>query len=396
MFQFRAYRFKYYSIRLIFFITCLSLLGVQVIGSATDDGSDRKQLVCFAVGLVIMLFLSIVDYHFILKFHWLIYLVNLGLLIYVKVAGDSGGGAQRWIRFGSSGLGIQPSELAKICIILFFAWMLHKYQEQMNSPKILALAGALFLLPFVLIYKQPDLSSSIVLLVIFCSILFLAGLSYWYIGGVLAVGIPAFSFLMYKILQPGQTLINNYQKSRFLGFLYQDSSAEELARLGLDISQINAINYQQKNSVLAIGSGQLWGKGLENNTVASVKNGNFLSEPQTDFIYAIVGEELGFVGALAVILLLLFIALECLWIARNAKDLSGRLIAGGMAAVIAFQSFFNMGVATWILPNTGLPLPFVSYGMSSLMSLLLGMGVVLNVSVQRELTFKEALYTEYE
>lgn len=393
MFQLREYRFKYYNIRLVLFISCLVLLGVQVIGSAIDDGSDKKQLVCFLVGLVIMLFLSLVDYHFILKFHWLIYLVNLGLLVYVKIAGDEGGGAQRWIRFGS--IGLQPSELAKICSILFFAWMLQKYKDKINSLRVLVMAGTLFAVPFLLIYKQPDLSSSVVFLVVFCCLLFMAGLSYWYIIGALAVGVPAFSFLMYKILQPGQTLINNFQKNRILGFLYQDSSAAELAKRGLDISEINAINYQQKNSVLAIGSGQLFGKGLDNNTVASVKNGNFLSEPQTDFIYAIVGEELGFVGALAVIVLLFLIVVECLRIAANAKDMSGKLIAGGMASLIAFQSFFNMGVATWILPNTGLPLPFVSYGMSSLMSLMIGMGVLLNVSIQRELTFKEVLYTEY-
>lgn len=393
MFQFREYRFKYYSIRLVLFISCLVLLGVQVIGSSIHDGSDKKQLICFFVGLALMLFLSIVDYHFILKFHWIIYVVNLALLIYVKVAGDEGGGAQRWIRFG--GIGIQPSELAKVCIILFLAWMLQKYKDKINSPRVLLAAGILFAVPFLLIYTQPDLSSSVVFFAVFCAILFLAGLSYWYIAGVLAVGTPVFAFLLYKIMQPGQTLINNYQKMRFLGFLYQDSTAEELTRLGMNISDINAINYQQKNSVLAIGSGQLWGKGLDNNTVASVKNGNFLSEPQTDFIYAIVGEELGFVGALAVIVLLFLIAIECLWIAKNAKDMSGRLIAGGMASVIAVQSFFNMGVATWILPNTGLPLPFVSYGMSSLMSLMIGMGVVLNVSIQRELTFKEVLYTEY-
>lgn len=394
MFQFREYRFRYYNFRLVLYIICVSLLGVQVIGSAINDGSDKKQLLCFIVGLVIMLFLSVVDYHFVLKFYWLIYLLNLGLLIYVKYKGDSGNGAQRWIRFGGS-FGIQPSELAKICMILFFARFFQKYQEKLNSPRVLLFAFALFGLPLYLILKQPDLSSSVVLLAIFCSILFLAGLSYWYIGGACALGVPVLSFALYKILQPGQTLVSNYQKNRFLGFLYQDSSAEELTRRGLDIAQINAINYQQKNSMLAIGSGQLFGKGLHNNTITSVKNGNFLSEQQTDFIYAIVGEELGFAGALAVIVLLLLIALECLWIAKNAKDLSGKLIAGGMAAIIAFQSFFNMGVATWILPNTGLPLPFVSYGMSSLMSLMIGMGVVLNVSIQRELTFKEVLYTEY-
>ena len=103
----------------------------------------------------------------------------------------------------------------------------------------------------------------------------------------MAVGIPSLSFLIYKILQPGQTLITNYQKSRLLGFLYQNSSAEELAKHGLDINQINAINYQQKNSMLAIGSGQLLGKGLHNNTITSVKNGNFIPEPQTDFIFSV-------------------------------------------------------------------------------------------------------------
>lgn len=364
MFRFRDYRFKYYSIRLVLLIICISVLGIQVIGSAINDGSDKRQMIGFIVGLVIMLFLSVVDYHFVLKFYWLIYLANLALLIYVKIAGDSGGGAQRWIRFGS--IGIQPSELAKVCIILFFAKLLEKYQEKVSSFKVVFMSLCLFGLPFLLIYKQPDLSSSLVFFVVFCTIIFVAGLSYWYIGGAAAIGIPAISFLLYKVLQPGQTLISDYQKNRFLGFLYQDSTAQEIAKRGLDISAINAINYQQKNSVLAIGSGQLYGKGLANNTITSVKNGNFLSEPQTDFIYAIVGEELGFIGALAVIVLLLWIALECLWIARNAKDMSGRIIASGMAAIIAFQGFMNMGVATWILPNTGLTLPFVSYGLSSI------------------------------
>ena len=182
-------------------------------------------------------------------------------------------------------------------------------------------------------------------------------------------------------MQDGQTILSDYQKARILGFLYQDS----------DDPLIVSINYQQKNSVLAIGSGQLMGKGLNNNTITSVKNGNFLSEPQTDFIFSIIGEELGFVGSVAVVMLLCFIVIECLWIAFHAKDTAGRIIAGGMAAAIGFQSFINLGVATWILPNTGLTLPFVSYGMSSLMSLLIGIGVVLNVSIQRHMTFKETL-----
>ena len=142
--------------------------------------------------------------------------------------------------------------------------------------------------------------------------------------------------------------------------------------------------YQQLNSVMAIGSGQLWGKGLNNNVIASVKNGNFISEPETDFIFAVIGEELGFVGSCTVIVLLFLIALECISIARQAKDLSGTIIACGMAAIIGFQSFMNIAVATMIMPNTGIPLPFVSYGLTSLVSLFIGMGFVLNVRLQRK------------
>ena len=387
MFRFKEYRFKYYDFRLILFITALSILGVMVIGSAGADNDDKKQFICFLVGLVIMVFLSIVDYHFILKFSWLMYIFNIGLLLLLKFIGEKGGGAQRWIRFGS--IGIQPSELAKIILILFFAKFFQKYQEKLNTIQVIIASIGLFGVPLYLVYKQPDLSTSVVIILLFCVMIYVAGLSYAIIGSLLAIALPAGSFLLYKILQPGQQIIGDYQKNRLLGFLYQNSDNPNI-----DLAMINEINYQQKNSVLAIGSGQLWGKGLNNNTIASVKNGNFISEPQTDFIYSIVGEELGFVGAAAVIILLLLISLECLWIAKHAKDLSGKIICVGMASLIALQGFVNMGVATWILPNTGLILPFVSYGMSSLMSLMIGMGIVLNIGIQREPTFKEVLYTD--
>jgi rod shape determining protein RodA len=134
--------------------------------------------------------------------------------------------------------------------------------------------------------------------------------------------------------------------------------------------------------MMAIGSGQLWGKGLNNNTISSVKNGNFIAEPQTDFIFTIVGEELGFVGSCAVVILLFLITLECLSVARKAKDIAGTCIATGMAALVGFQSFVNIAVATGLFPNTGVPLPFVSYGLTSLVSLYIGMGFVLNVRLQ--------------
>lgn len=383
MFQWKEYRFRYFDFRLVLFILALSIIGVLVIGSAAPDaGYDTKQLACLIVGSVIMLFLALVDYHFVLKFYWLIYVLNIGLLLVVRFFGDAGGGAQRWIRFGS--VGLQPSELAKIFIILFFAKLFWKYEHRVNSFKMIFASVFLFGIPLALVFIQPDLSTSIVLVALFCSLLFLANLSYKIILGVSIVIIPTVSVLFYKILQEGQTILNDYQRARILGFLYQDS----------DDPLITSINYQQKNSVLAIGSGQLSGKGLNNNTITSVKNGNFLSEPQTDFIFSIVGEELGFVGSVIVVLLICLIIIECLWIAFHAKDLAGKIIAGGMAAWLAFQSFINLGVATWILPNTGLTLPFVSYGMSSLMSLLIGMGIVLNVSLQRPRTFKETLNSD--
>lgn len=144
----------------------------------------------------------------------------------------------------------------------------------------------------------------------------------------------------------------------------------------------NAEGYQQTNSQIAIGSGQLFGKGLNNNEIASVKNGNFISEPQTDFIFAIIGEELGFVGGCVVVILCFLIAIECVLAATRASDIEGKIICSGMAALVGFQSFFNIGVATGVIPNTGLPLPFVSYGLTSLISLFMGMGFVLNVRLQ--------------
>ena len=140
--------------------------------------------------------------------------------------------------------------------------------------------------------------------------------------------------------------------------------------------------YQQQNSIMAIGSGQLLGKGLYNTDVNSVKNGNFISEPQTDFIFAVVGEEMGFLGSALIIILLLLITIECIIIAKRAKDLSGRLLCCGVAALIGFQSFVNICVVTGLMPNTGLPLPFVSYGLTSLVSSFIGIGLVLNVGLQ--------------
>ena len=157
---------------------------------------------------------------------------------------------------------------------------------------------------------------------------------------------------MSLILQPDQTLSENYQRTRILAFLDPETYVMEEA-------------YQQNNSVTAIGSGQLDGKGYKNNEVSSVKNGNYILEPQTDFIFAVIGEEFGFKGTCLVIDLIILIGLECLSIARRASDAAGMIIAAGMGSLVVFQSFINIGVTTFLLPNTGLPLPVVSYGLTS-------------------------------
>ena len=220
-----------------------------------------------------------------------------------------------------------------------------------------------------LIVMQPNLSTTICVAALFCALLYIAGLSYKIVGPALLILIPAVIIFLTIAVQPNQPLLKDYQQKRILAWLEPEKYTDE-------------DSYQQLNSVKAIGSGQLLGKGYDNDEATSVKNGNFVSEPQTDFIFAVVGEELGFIGCVIVIVLLLLIVFECILIAKNAKDLGGRLICCGMAALIGFQSFINICVTTGLMPNTGLPLPFVSYGLTSLMSLFIGLGLVLNVGLQ--------------
>ena len=364
--MFRQYKLRDYDFRLIIFVVTLSIIGILAVGSAKSDLMTR-QIAGVAVGVVIMLIASFIDYSFILYFYGYLYIVNILLLLSVTFFGRNIGGAQRWVNI--LGIQFQPSETAKILLILFFAQFIMKYRDSINDLKFILTCFVLLALPLLLVYKQPDLSTSIMIIVIFCVMLFVGGLSYKIVGSVLAVIIPVIFVFFLLILQPDQQIIKEYQAGRILAWLQPEKYADTIA-------------YQTINSMTAIGSGQLWGKGLNNNVIASVKNGNFISEPQTDFIYAVIGEELGFVGACSVIILVLLIVLECINIARISKDLAGSIIACGIAALIGFQSFLNMSVATGLLPNTGIPFPFVSYGLTSLISLYAGIGILLNIRLQ--------------
>lgn len=365
--MFKQYRLRDYKFNLVIFMMAISILGILVIGSAKESVQD-KQILGLCVGVVALVVVSLIDYGFLLHFYWIMYVLNIVLLLLVRFAGKEVGGAKRWLLI--AGIQFQPSELSKIILILFFARFIMNHKEDLNTVKTLAKAFILLLIPLFLIYKQPDLSTSLSIVAVFCILLYVGGLSYKIILGVLSVVVPVAIVFISLIVQPGQKILEEYQVNRIMAWLQPEKYATSTAM-------------QQLNSIKAIGSGQLTGKGLNNNVVASVKNGNFISEPQTDFIFAVVGEELGFVGCCAVIFLLALIVIECIWIGQQAKDLAGRVICTGMAAQIAVQSFINIGVATGLLPNTGIPLPFVSYGLTSLVSVFIGMGVVLNVGLQR-------------
>ncbi len=362
----RNFKIWNYDFKLIFMVLALAAIGVIAIGSA-EESLQSKQFFGVIAGAVLMLVLSFINYNSLLRLYWLMYAGNLVLLILVMFMGEEHKGAQRWVEIGS--ITFQPSETAKILLILFFAQFIMKYKEKLNSVKILAACLVLIAGPWALIYKQPDLSTSIMVLVIFCVILFAGGISWKYILGAMAVGIPALIVVVSIAVQPDQTILTQSQQNRILSFIDPEGHASTGA-------------YQQLNSVMAIGSGQLDGKGYKNNEITSVKNGDFISEAQTDFIFAVIGEEFGFKGCVVVIVLIMGVALECVSVARRAKDMAGRIIASGIGGLIAFQGFFNIGVATFILPNTGLPLPFVSYGLTSLMSCFIGVGFVLNVRLQ--------------
>lgn len=361
----KQYKLANYKFILIILIIALNTIGVLLVGSARP-ALLNKQLLGMISGILLMIIISFIDYSFVLKFPWAIYLATVGLLIAVMLFGDTTGGAQRWIDLKF--MKFQPSELAKILIILFFAWFFMKYEEKINTVKIIFSSIILVAVPLILIISQPDLSTTITTAMVFVSLVFVAGISYKLVGAILVTCVPTVVILFVLLVQDKLPFIKSYQVGRIMAWLYPEDYPD--------------IAYQQQNSIMAIGSGQLWGKGLNNTDATSVKNGKFILEPQTDFIFAVAGEELGFVGTLTIIILLLFITIECIFIARKAKDTAGRLICCGMAALVGFQSAINISVTSGLLPNTGLPLPFVSYGLTSLWSLYIGMGFVLNVGLQ--------------
>ena len=362
----KKYRLRDYNFTLVISVLILSIIGILAVGSALPS-AQGKQILGVVLGIVVMLIISLIDFEWVINFYWPIYIINILLLLCVKFFGVEYNGAQRWIDLKFTTL--QPSDLTKIFLILFFAKFLMNNEQRMKEPLTIIKSVLLVLPSLYLIVTQPNLSNTICIASVFCILMFLGGLSYKFILTTLSIAIPCIVIFLGIAVMPNQPFLEDYQQERILAWLYPEEYEHDTG-------------YQQKNSIMAIGSGQLKGKGLNNNTTTSVKNGNFLLEAETDFIFAIIGEELGFAGCCLVIILLLFIIVQCIIIGMKSQNLAGQIVCGGMAALIGFQSFINMGVATGVLPNTGLSLPFVSAGLTSIICFYMGIGFVLNVGLQ--------------
>ncbi len=362
----KPYQLKDYKFTLVITVLVLTILGIMVIGSAKES-VQNKQILGLGIGIIAMVVISLLDYVWVLNFYWVLYFLNIAMLVFTRFFGTEVNGAKRWIDLKVTTF--QPSEVTKIIMILFFAKFLMDHEDTMNTPKTIITSVGLMVPTLILVVSQPDLSTTISLAVVFGIMMYIGGLSYKFIGTVFAILIPAAVIFISAAIQPNQKFLQPYQQKRILAWLEPEKYADDEA-------------YQQMNSIMAIGSGQLTGKGLNNNTTTSVKNGNYILEPQTDFIFAIVGEELGFVGCCIVIVLLLLIVVQCIMIGMRAQDIAGRIICCGIGAQIGIQAFINVSVATGIFPNTGIPLPFVSYGLTSLVSMYMGIGFVLNVGLQ--------------
>lgn len=349
----------------------LNALGLVFIQSSLGDqiGSFMSQLGISLGSLILCIIISFLNMKFVTSRPNFYLYIAIILLVTVLVTGTAfGRNAVRWIEIPVINMQIQPSEFTKLFVILFFSKYIEKMDVQINQLGNLLKTIMIFAIPFTLIFIQPNLSSSLILFFIFFGMLFASKLKmYWFgmaIGGLLLLYIIVFASVKLGFIDH-LPLLRDYQKNRIISFFEPTEKNEAL--------------YQQENSIIAIGSGKLKGKGINNDSPNSVKNGNWLAEAQNDFIFAVVGEEVGFLGSTAIILLYLFLLISILLTASKQREYYKRLICVGVACWLGAQSFINIAVATSIMPNTGVPLPFFSQGGSSLMAIYMAMGFVINI-----------------
>ena len=365
------------NFRLILSVLALSVVGVFVVHSATSNevtaslvNTTVKQIMGVMAGAAAMFIIALFDYQKLVKYSWVFVLLSVASLIYVRFFTAAIYGAHRWIYFPLLGT-IQPSEFAKPAMILFMTFVVFKIGDRISRFHMLLLYLIASAPVLVLVLIEPDLSTSIVLMVLILTVLFLSGISYKWVLGVMAAMIPFILLFFIAVYQPGQPILTRifeeHQMLRINAYFFPDDYPAQV--------------YQQNTSIMAIGSGGLFGKGLNNAALDSVKNGNFLSEESCDFIFAVIGEELGFAGSVVIILVVGLVVLQCFLTARKCKDKVGKIIAGTVGGVIGAQSFINIAVSLRLIPNTGIPLPFVSAGLSSLLSTYIMIGLVLSVGM---------------
>jgi rod shape determining protein RodA len=350
---------------LFFLIFAILTFGLLMVYSATRTGMTndpfyflKRQFFAVLLGIGVAFFVSIIGYRRISNYSFFLYLFSLGLLLFVLIYGESKFGAQRWISLGSFQL--QPSEIAKIIIIIFLSsFFAEKKGEVEWRDVFISLA---YLLPFfVLVFKQPDLGTALVLIAIYVVILLAAGGRLAHFLALFFLGI--FSFL---ILWKGHFL-KEYQIKRLLTFIHP-----EYDPLGS--------GYNIRQAQIAIGSGGLFGKGLFSGTQTNLR---FIPVRHADFIFAVIGEELGFVGATLLLVLFFLLFYRVISLAMNSRDLLGTLICLGISGMWFFQVVVNVGMNLGIMPVTGIPLPFVSYGGSAMITNLIAVGLVLDVFKRR-------------
>jgi rod shape determining protein RodA len=300
------------------------------------------------------------NYAWLKTFGWPIYIVGVGLLGLSLVAGTGSGGVARWVTIPGIGLQFQFSELAKILVIVALARFLALREERLDSPRTLIGAGLLVVPPLVLVALQPDLGTALVFGAIFIGMLFMSGLRLRWIFLVVVAALAA--------LPIGWTLLRDYQQARLLSFL--DPSADPLGS-----------GWQVLQSQIAVGAGGPLGRGLTNGTQNAL---GFLPAQPTDFAFAIWAEEFGFLGSMLILALFVLLLWRILLSGWHSPDRFGLLVSAGLASMILFQLLVNVGMVVGIMPITGIPLPFVSYGGASLISVGLGLGILQSVNVRRE------------
>ncbi len=364
-----------YSLVIVVMILCFVSAFTMKLAGGEESGNDymQSQLVGLALGLCIVIVLTLLDYHFICRFVGVFYVLGVALTLstHSPLGTDFDTGAFRWISIGSFSL--QPTELMKIIFILSMAVFFVKIHKQLDRFTTLIFAALLTVFPAGAIMSQPDLSSSLVVIFVMIIMVFVAGVSYRILAPVVAIGLPVGLVLFWYVQQPGNILLHGYQYDRINAWKHPDSTDSTLIDL----------NRQQNSSIAAIAEGGLYGKFLKDGAKpGSARAYNSVPIRESDFVWSVIGEEFGFLGCCVILLLFGILIFKCFMVAKKAQDFLGMMIAVGVSAMFMFQVFSNICVATFLFPNTGLPLPFLSKGLSSMMSAMIGVGLVLNISIQ--------------